>query len=301
MLKAGTDRSFLPLYEALASSVRLDILERIAVQPMSVKELAQALGLSSAIMTMHIRKLEQGGLVRSEMMRKDGGTHKMCSLAITGIEITLPTASIENRAYHDVSVPVGHYTAYEVYPTCGLATREKVIGQFDDPRYFLEPERMHAGILWFGKGYVEYKIPNYLLAGQRLTEIEITLEIGSEAPGVNEHYPSDIYFYLNGTRLGMWTSPGDYGDRRGRYTPDWWNAKVNQYGLLKRIRIRDDGTTMDGQRLSDVGLSELVLDRNHWNLRLEVPEHTANVGGLTLYGAGFGNYPQDIGFRVYYE
>ncbi|MSS08222.1 hypothetical protein FYJ38_06135 [Clostridium sp. WB02_MRS01] len=29
-----------------------------------------------------------------------------------------------------------------------------------------------------------------------------------------------------------WVSPGDFGDRRGKYTPGWWLSA--QYGILKR-------------------------------------------------------------------
>jgi predicted transcriptional regulator len=64
---------------------------------------------------------------------------------------------------------------FEIHPTCGLATTEKIIGQFDEPRYFYDPQRMSASILWFGRGYVEYTLPNYLLSSQRMAEIEIPL------------------------------------------------------------------------------------------------------------------------------
>ena len=37
--------------------------------------------------------------------------------------------------------------------------------------------------------------------------------------------------------LGTWTSPGDFADIRGKYTPDWYPDNLNQYGLLKTIRI----------------------------------------------------------------
>ena len=302
MIKANTDRKWLPLYEALASEVRLNVLERLAERPMNVKVLAESLGLSSAILTMHVRKLEQAGLISTKMVRKQGGTHKMCMLAETSVEIALPRAETEERKYYEQSIPVGHYTSFEVYPTCGLATREKLIGQFDDPRFFLDPERMNAAAIWFGKGYVEYQTPNYLLPSQQPEEIEVSFEIASEAPGANEHWPSDIRFYLNGVRLGEWTSPGDYGNGdRGRYTPDWWSSGVNQYGLRKVLRVNGEGTYMDGQRLSDVTLAGLKLERRFWTLRFSVEEEAVHVGGLTLYGAGFGNYNQDIQFRVYYD
>lgn len=89
-------------------------------------------------------------------------------------------------------MPVGHYTDLEASPTCGIATTEKLIGYYDDPRYFLDPQRVDAGILWFAKGYAEYKVPNYLFMDQTVQEIEISMEIGSEAPSVNEKWPSDI-------------------------------------------------------------------------------------------------------------
>src|SRR5262249_5936666 len=140
-----------------------------------------------------------------------------------------------------------------------------------------------------------------LLPGQKPVKVEISLEIGSEAPGINEDYPSDIRFTLNGTDLGVWTSPGDFGEVRGKYTPDWWHQKVNQCGLLKVVSIQEEGTYMDGQLLSETGLKSLELDRNHWTLSLSVDEGARHIGGLTLFGKGFGNYNQDILFRVFYE
>lgn len=301
MIRANTKAEWLPLYEALASSVRLSIIDLLAVRPMNVKELAEALTLSSAIVTMHIRKLEKAGLIETRMVRKQGGTHKICSLAEHDIVIELPSVQAAQKKMHEISVPVGHYTHFDVSPTCGIATTDKMIGQFDDPRFFLEPERMNAGILWFAKGFVEYKVPNYLLPNQRPTALEITLEISSEAPGANANWPSDISFTLNGVPIGVWTSPGDYGDKRGKFTPDWWFDTVNQYGLLKVIRIQEDGTFIDGQRMSATAIHDIGLDRNHWTFRLAVEEKAAHVGGLTIFGKGFGNYNQDMLFRVYYS
>lgn len=301
MIRANTDEKWLPLYEALASNVRLSIIKLLAEQPLNIKELAARLNLSSAIVTMHVRKLEEVGITESKMIRKNGGTHKINSLSVDWIEITMPQKAQNSRQYQEVSIPIGHYTECEVHPTCGLSTTEKVIGQYDDPRYFLDPERVNAHILWFGKGYVEYKIPNYVLQGHSLTEIELSFEIGSEAPGVNPNWPSDISFTLNGVKLGIWTSPGDSGHGRGVFTPDWWLDDVNQYGLLKIIRVTPMGTFIDGQRMSDVTITDIPVNRNQWTFRLATADDAKHVGGLTLYGEGFGNYNQNIILRLYHE
>lgn len=81
-----TDQS-LPVYEALSSAVRLQMLRLLSEQPMNVKELAGALKLSSAIMTMHVRKLEAAGLIRSHMAPGRSGLQKICTLAAESAEI----------------------------------------------------------------------------------------------------------------------------------------------------------------------------------------------------------------------
>jgi len=299
MIRANGDAKFIALYEALASEVRWEIMNLIADKEMNVKEIAAALKLSPSIVTMHIRKLEEAGLTGSRRVRLNGGTHKMCFLVQKKIEIDLPSPGHSARI-REQTISVGHYTAFEVHPTCGLGTREKEIGIWDDPRYFLDPERVHASILWFGKGYVEYKTPNYLIPDQTAEAIEISMEIASEAPGLRDHWLSDIEFVFNGISLGTWTSPADFGRAaRGKYTPEWWHRNVNQYGLLKTIRIDAQGTFIDGERMSDVTVSGLKLQEPFWTLRFSVDEQAVHLGGLTLYGSGFGNHDQDIVIRVY--
>ncbi|MBM6384054.1 MAG: ArsR family transcriptional regulator [Paenibacillus sp.] len=301
MIQSNGESRFMPLYDALASEVRWRIMELIADQEMSVKDIATQIKLSPSIVTMHIRKLEQAELIGSRRVRRNGGTHKMCFLKQKKIEIELPAASrVTNMREQTISV--GHYTAFDIHPTCGLGTREKEIGVWDDPRYFLDPERVQASILWFGRGYVEYKTPNYLYPEPSVNAIEISMEIASEAPGLRDDWPSDITFTFNGIKLGTWTSPADFGRAaRGKYTPEWWHRNVNQYGLLKTIRVDASGTTIDGKWMSDVTLNEVKLGEPFWTLRFAVEEQADHVGGLTLYGAGFGNHDQDVVIRVYVD
>jgi Predicted transcriptional regulator len=296
-----TDARSLRVYEALASEARLQIIDLLQDREMSIKELAAELYLSNAIVSTHVKKLLEAGLVSSRVKRVNGATYKLCSLSAEYLQIKLSKDKAPERQKYEVSIPIGHYTDIEAHPTCGLATVERMIGHYDNPAYFLDPERVNAGILWFGRGYVEYKIPNFLYKDQKLKELEISMEIGSEAPQYNENWPSDIRFALNGTTVAEWTSPGDYGTSRGRLSPEWWAEDVNQYGLLKVLRLNGKGTFIDGRLMSRLTVDNLELSGNQWTLRISADNAERGRGGLTLFGKGFGNYDQDIVVRSYYE
>lgn len=288
----------LPFFEALASESRLKIIKRLADQDCNIKELAAYLGLSCAIVTKHVRQLESCGIITTKMVKKNGSIQKICKLINFEYRLQLPVKTPEKREFHEFCIPVGQYTDFDITPTCGLANEDHVIGYFDDPRCFLEPERMTAQIIWFGQGYVEYQIPNFLKSDEKIQEVELSMEICSEAPGFNDDCPSDISFFLNGVKLCQWTSPGDFGKHRGILTPSWW--EVNQYGLLKTIRVGPSGVYLDGIRVTDTTLNDIPLDRQKWTLRFEVPADAKNIGGFTLFGKKFGSYQQDILVRTYY-
>ncbi|MCR2802301.1 ArsR/SmtB family transcription factor [Paenibacillus soyae] len=300
-MQLTTDAASLKVYEALASEARLKIIDLLFRKEMHIKELAGELYLSNAIVSSHVNKLEQAGIVGSRMKRVNGGTYKFCYVKQEYAQIKLSPDIGAAKSYHEIAVPVGHYTDYEAWPTCGIATTTKMIGQYDNPACFMDPERVNAGILWFARGFVEYKVPNYLLNDQKLVEIEISMELSSEAPKFNENWPSDICFSLNHKPLGIWTSPGDFGDKKGRLTPEWWHSDVNQYGVLKALRINEKGTFIDGERISDVRIHDLQLDTTYWTFSMRPEDAVRGRGGLTLFGKGFGHYDQDILVRYYYE
>jgi len=295
----NTNEASLKVYEALASDIRLKIIDLLYIKEMHIKELAAELYLSNAVVSSHVNKLEKAGIVGSVMRRVNGGTYKYCYVTTEFMQIKLSPPQKEVR-YNEFVIPVGHYSNHEAMPTCGIATTKKIIGHYDDPLSFFNPERVDAGILWFARGFVEYKIPNQLLGDQQLTELEISMEIGSEAPQINEHWPSDIAFTIDNQLLGAWTSPGDFGEQRGRLTPAWWKSDVNQYGMLKVLRINERGTFIDGMQISKTTISSLSSQANYWSLRISAEDLKKGRGGLTLYGRGFGNYDQDLVVRSYY-
>jgi predicted transcriptional regulator len=186
-----------------------------------------------------------------------------------------------------------------VTPTGGRASSTSVIGFLDDPVSFYEPRRVEAGLVWFRSGFVEYTFPNRLQKSSVLTNILISAEICSEAPLHNDSWPSDITLWINGVEIGTWTCPGDFGGQRGRLTPEWWDSKDSQYGVLKRWLINSEGSFIDGYQLSRVTLRDLGIEGQAViTMRLGVKEDAQNVGGVNIFGSTFGNYPQDITLRI---
>lgn len=291
----------LELYKALGSEVRLAIIRQLLETPgMNMNELAMQLNITNGALTGHIKKLENCGIVTVSSESASHGNQKICSVHVDKILIELARDESAENIYQ-TEIKVGHYTSHEVYPTCGLATGTSMIGEVDDPRYFAHPDRYNADILWFTKGFVAYDVPNFIPSGQRITELMFSMEISSEAPGVNNNWPSDISFYLNGTHIGDWLSPGDFGDVQGIFTPDWWYPNWNQYGLLKLLVINRYGTFIDGRKISDITIGSFDLtSTSTMQLRLAVEETAEHVGGLTIFGKSFGNYSQNINVSIGY-
>lgn len=294
----------LEIFKALGSELRINIIKLLQENhEMNMNELATSLGITNGALTSHIKKLEESGIIQVMTERGSHGNQKVCKVAVDKIVVDVESEeNEEDQNIYNTEVKVGHYSDYEVYPTCGLATSQAIVGEVDDPRYFSHPDRINAGILWFTKGYIEYIIPNLLPSATKIDQITVSLEISSEAPGINNDWPSDISILLNDVKIGMWTSPGDYGDVQGIFTPDWWFPNWNQYGLLKMIVINKKGTFVDGLKISDVTINEFNLDyKSTVRFKFEIEEDAKNVGGITIFGSEFGNYNQDIKVRIAYS
>ena len=91
------------------------------------------------------------GLVSYRMKRVNGRDLQVSVRCLRNSSNRIIPLFYTERKFVEVSVPVGHYTDFEAFPTCGIATTQKMIGHYDNPTYFLDPERVHAGILWFAK------------------------------------------------------------------------------------------------------------------------------------------------------
>ncbi|MGV2126366.1 ArsR/SmtB family transcription factor [Agrobacterium vitis] len=288
--------------KGLASPLRIAMLKLLHEKgAMNVNDIAAELSLPQSTVSTNLQVLEDAGLIRTESQKARKGSQKICYPTAEEVLVVFKSERRKIDAHAiEVAMPIGLYTSYEVTAPCGLCSPEGIIGLLDVPNTFLDPERMKAGLIWFTRGYVEYQFPNNAkLSGSSIREIEIAMELSSEVPGTSADWPSDITLSINGTDVGTWTSPGDFGDKRGVYTPDWWKLKGSQYGKLKNWRISSEGTFVDGVKISSIDLNAIDLLAHHSiRVRIGVRDDARHPGGINIFGRGFGNYDQDIVLRI---
>ncbi len=288
--------------KALGSVTRLEILRFLGDHTCSLLEIADALGLPQSTSTMHINILEKAGLIKTDLQPAKRGVQKVCARLYDRISIQLPLERKETEKVVSFSMPIGAYTDASVAITCGLLSDTGIIGSLDDSSAFLEPDRFKAQLIWFHHGYLEYRFPNRPIPETTLENLEISLEICSEAPLHHPNWPSDITVWINQVELGCWTSPADFGGERGSLTPSWWDTSNTQFGLLKVWKVTPHGTFVDGVHISPVQLNDLHLSTaGPISVRIGVKEDADNVGGMNIFGGKFGNYPQDIVLRQTYK
>lgn len=281
--------------KALASNTRLEILRFLGAHTCSVSEIAEALSLPQSTANLHINILEKAGLIRTNLQSASRGVQRVCARMYDQITIQIPITLPVEEGVLQVQMPIGAYVDAVPIPTCGLLSETGYVGVLDNPAAFFEPSRIYAQLLWFHRGYVEYRFPNHLPTGAHLDSLELSFEACSEAPLHHPDWRSDITVWINDVEIGTWTSPADFGGEPGNLTPAWWSTNNTQYGLLKVWKVTSQGSFIDGNRISPVTIDLLkVPDNGLISVRIGIKEDAVHIGGLNLFGSQFGNYPQDI-------
>ncbi len=288
--------------KALANPVRIAILRLLDAEgSKNINQLAEALKQPQSTISSGVQMLEAAGLLSTATEKARKGSQKICTATCSEVLISLGKLRQDTRENEIiVAMPIGLYTRWTVSAPCGLCSTEGIIGLLDVPNTFADPDRMKAGLLWFSRGYVEYQFPNNArLRNTDVSAIEVSMELSSEVPGTSADWPSDISLEINDVDVATWTSPGDFGDKRGVFTPPWWKLAGSQYGKLKTWRVNGDGSYVDGVKVSDVRLGDLALEEHHSiRVRIGVREDANHPGGINIFGRGFGNYDQDIILRI---
>lgn len=299
-LNLEDEKELMALGKALSSEIRIGILELLQKDPLCVNEIAEILKIPPSSAALHVRVLQEANLIRTELKPGIRGSMKLCILQETSILLHLQKKEKKKRE-EIISMPVGNYVDYKIIPTCGMVNEEEYIDGEDEPRCFYDPRRTTAKLVWFSSGYLEYRFPNAGLQRADARAMEFSAELCSETADYNLDCPSDITLWINDIEAGTWTCPSDFGGRRGKLNPDWWEDKNTQYGNLKTWRIDETGTYLDEELISEKRIKEYSLAKGDYiSVRIGIKEDADHVGGVNIFGSCFGDYPQDLVMKLKY-
>lgn len=286
------------LGKALSSLERLSILELLQSEPKYLIEIAETINIPLSSVSRHVDVLAEAGLIFISFDPGPKGHSKLCSKAILNANISFEDVVKNSEANTGfiTEMPIGMYTDCSITAPCGMASTNASIGDFDNPSVFFSAKRADAELIWFNTGSVTYKLPVKLPKPESYKEMTVSFEVCSETVYHRNKWPSDITVIINDIEINTFTSPGDFGGRRGKFTPEYWPIISTQYGLLMKFTVSADGVFVNNVLKNDtIKIADLNLTDNDFiKLTLAIKDDAVHKGGINLFGKGFGDYPQAI-------
>lgn len=284
---------------SLNARTRRDILRLCSFRNYSIYQLAEILNMAIPTISFHVKILQKAGLVNVIQTPHKKGNEKQVTVSFSNISISKSTNQQPiQKAYH-FSLPVGSYTDFKVVAPCCIVNKDGSALGIDEPGIFYSPKRFAAELISFSDGYLEYSIPTYKFKNETIFKFIVSVELCAETPFFNNSWQSDITFWVNNIECCTYQCKGDYGERRGYFTPKLWTHNATQYGFLQKISIDSDGVYLNEKKESSVNLNDLHLtERDSIQLRIGIKENAKHKGGINLFGKNFGDHPQNILVQV---
>ncbi len=281
---------------ALSVPERLQILKILLNQPKSLSDISNELNIPISSVSRHIDALSDAQLIFIYYQPGLKGHAKYCSQMVLSCHIDIDAPRVEDPedSVYRIELPVGLFSHCHITAPCGMCGPESTLGKLDDPSTFFLPERMQAESIWFDQGFVDYNFPSSIK--NEIEEITFAFEICSETSYYNNNWPSDITVKINDVEVLTFTSPGDFGGRRGKFTPEYWPVSSTQFGILKKISINKHGVYMDNTFIhKNVLLDDLKITKgNAIKLTIGIKPDAVHRGGVNLFGKNFGDFNQAI-------
>ena len=286
---------------ALSSIDKLKILQLLSVKPMTLSEISRTLNLAVSTVSFHIDALVNAQLIFISYEPGIKGHVKLCTKATHNLYIDFDMVTNRDstilNSQEIIEMPIGNFVDCNIQSPCGIAGKTEQLIENDSPNAFFSPKRAQAELIWFQSGYISYLFPTHFFKDNiQYKQISFSFELCSETVYFRNDWPSDITIWVNDIEIATYTSPGDFGGRRGKYTPEYWFINSTQYGLLRRFTITNAGVFIDNQLVNRlVTFADLKLkENNRIKLTIGIKEDAVHKGGINLFGKNFGDYPQAI-------
>lgn len=289
---------------ALSIPDRVDILKLLSNKNiMSVNEIAKALDIPLSSVSLHVRILEDAGLVTCERMPSLHGTAKMCAYKNVDLLLHMNDEPLNEEQVFEQNMPLGGYAeAIGITEPCGMASTTGPIAVYNRPVCFYLPERLKTQVLWFMSGRLVYHFaPFPRKSGMRVRQIECSFEACAHAK-LEQAWQTSYNLLINDQLLGSAVCTCETDGKRGNHNPDWWPDVATQYGTLFRWRVDREGCWLQGKHVSDLTVDKLSLEsESPIRVAIDVPSDAEENHGINLFGSEFGNYSQALRLTITYE
>lgn len=287
---------------ALASTDRIRILKGIMYYPKSISTLSNETGIPISTVSRYAQDLAEAGLISITYQPGIKGHTKFCAQETLSCNFVFDAQLFSRPDYGQrefvTEMPIGMFSSCTVTPPCGMLGAVEPLAIKDNPAAFFSPQRMNAECIWFNTGMLGYTfpVPAEFMHERTMQSLSFSFEVCSEANNYNVNWPSDITVLINGVEVLTFTSPGDFGGTRGKFTPSYWPVTCTQYGLLKKIEITPLGTSLDGVSVGSEHTLDSLGIRGSDTVRFElgIKESAVHRGGINLFGKNFGDFNQAI-------
>ena len=286
--------------KAISHPIRTKIMAQLHEYPKTIGEIAKLNNINIKNALFHINVLVESGMVKKISLPTEKNGVNIYAATTTDMYINYANDDGNDIEAYTQEIPVGMYADAHFDSVLRMASQEDII-RLDNNDPF-NPIRSRASILWTSGGMVRYSFGKYFSTNQHIESVNFSFEICSETNGFRNDFKSDITISVNGIKLGVFTSDGDFGDIPGKYNPAFWPRTFTQYGHLLIISITENGTYFDHKLVSKTTIKDIGLDQHDdLQLRIENEKNTKHYGGFNLFGKGFGNYNQDILLTINYD
>lgn len=288
---------------SLSNPIRIAILSQLKENWKSVSELAKLNFVSLSSIMFHLNVLKKADLINIKLVKGQNGEKTMISRSCATIKINFVTSDLDKSK-------IKHYRQSQIvggYINASFGTKSGIVTGTNTPNIYLDSpfisDRFKALLIYTNYGSVEYGFDNSEFKERKILSIQFSLEICSETSYYDNTYKSDISFSINDIFILTYTCPGDYGGRKGIYTPDFWPVDSTQYGVLKTVKVDEHGIYLDGIFQSNsITINNLNLNKSNLiKFRVYNEKNALNKGGFNIFSKDFGDYNQDIEMEVEYE
>ena len=276
--------------QAISSRLRIKIFRQLHHNPMTLVEVAKKNKITNSTALFHLKILEKANIIVSRYLPGKKGKAQVYFGKFNSLLFNR-SSIVNTQQIFEQNMQVGNFIDIDC-ETLGIAT--------DTTQYILSKnpysnQRFNAQLLWSDGGLISYAFDNSFCTNTSVQELTFSLEICSEARFYRNDWKSDITFAINSVEVATFTSLGDFGGVRGKLNPNWWGNQNTQYGTLVTISVREDGSFLNNEKVSEVNLKDLNLSNGNKILfTIFTKKDAENYGGFNIFCKSFGIYEQDI-------